>query len=120
MNLLEFKKFYSIRQNYDYVFIPVSSEQFTVNDGVVTIKEEQETHNVRLRWTILSDITYRGAELAIEQLEKVALKWNGEEVDTACTGWFTDKSIQTVLLGSLEQGKNTIEVTLPFGKRTNT
>jgi hypothetical protein len=41
-------------------------------------------------------------------------------VDTAVTGWYVDKSIKTVALPQIKKGENLLEVTLPFGKRTNT
>lgn len=53
MNLLEFKRFYLKKQNYDYVFIPSSlkEDEFTeFSDGVVTIKEEQEVNAITVRY----------------------------------------------------------------------
>ncbi len=35
------------------------------------------------------------------------------------TGWFTDRSIQTVPLGRLQKGSNILELAIPFGKRSN-
>lgn len=53
MNLLEFKRFYLKKQNYDYVFIPSSlkEDEFTeFSDGVVTVKEEQEVNAITVRY----------------------------------------------------------------------
>ncbi|MBO5200631.1 MAG: hypothetical protein J6B93_05055 [Clostridia bacterium] len=83
------------------------------------IEEEPLTHKVHLRFRINSDIVYSGAELAIEDAETLTVRWNGVAVDTAVTGWYVDKSIKTVALPKIKKGENLLEVTLPFGKRTN-
>jgi hypothetical protein len=44
---------------------------------------------------------------------------NGTAVTSRPDGWFTDKSIGTLLLGTLIPGENIIEVELPFGARSN-
>lgn len=83
------------------------------------VKEEPITHTVRLRWHIHSQIDYVGAQLAIEDAEKLTLTWNGREIDNTVTGWYVDKSIKTVALPEIRQGDNVLEALIPFGKRTN-
>ncbi|MBQ7839495.1 MAG: hypothetical protein IJ390_03280 [Lachnospiraceae bacterium] len=83
------------------------------------IAEEPITHTVHLRWHIHSEIEYEGAQLAIEDAERVSLKWNGEPVENAVVGWYVDKSIKTVNLPPIQIGENVLEASIPFGKRTD-
>lgn len=84
-----------------------------------TIKEEPITHTMHLRWEICSEIEYEGAELAIEDAEKLQLKWNGEVISNTVTGWYVDKAIKTVALPVIKKGINILEAAIPFGKRTD-
>lgn len=84
-----------------------------------TVKEEKTEHTVRLRFTVHSEIMVPGARLALEDAELAKLRVNGKSVPTGPEGWYTDKSIGTITLGTLEAGDTVIEVELPFGRRTN-
>ena len=84
------------------------------------IEPETIEHYVTLRFRINSDIEYIGAELALEDAEKAKIALNGEDVAVNITGWYTDKDIKTVPLPEIRRGENILEITLPFGKRTNT
>lgn len=83
------------------------------------IKEVPITHTVHLRFKIQSEIEYTGAQLAIEDAERLVLKWNGEAIANTVTGWYVDKSIKTVSLPVIKAGENILEVSIPFGERTN-
>lgn len=83
------------------------------------IEEEPVTHTVSLRFHISSEISYEGAQLAIEDAERVQITFNGEAVESAVNGWYVDKSIKTVALPVIKSGDNVLEVVIPFGKRTN-
>jgi len=82
-----------------------------------TMPEEKIEHTVRLRWRILSDIEYENAELAIEQIDKVELTWNGEVIEKKVSGWFTDKSIKTVAIPKILKGENILEAIVPISRR---
>jgi hypothetical protein len=84
-----------------------------------TLKEEPITHTIHLRYHIQSEIDCRGIQLAIEDAERVQIKWNGEEVANTVTGWYVDKSLKTVALPPLKKGENILEVSIPFGPHTN-
>lgn len=84
-----------------------------------TVAEEQISHKIHLRFEVRSDIEYAGAKLAIEDVETLEIKWNGEKVANKVTGWYVDKAIKTVALPMVKKGKNILEVSIPFGKRTN-
>ena len=48
------------------------------------------------------------------------MKWNGADVPNTVIGWYADKSIKTIALPTLQKGENILEVSVPFGKNTNT
>lgn len=60
------------------------------------LEEEPFQHTVHPRWRIHSEIHYTGALLAIEDVERIQLKWNGRELSNTVTGWYVDKAIKTV------------------------
>ena len=84
-----------------------------------TVKEEKTEHTVRLRFTVHSEIMVPGAQLALEDASLAKIRVNGKSVPAGPEGWYTDKSIGTIALGTLEAGDTGIEVELPFGRRTN-
>lgn len=84
------------------------------------IAPETIEHYVTLRFRINSEIDYSGAELALEDAEKAKIVFNGNEIANNITGWYTDKDIKTVPLTDIVKGENILEITLPFGTRTNT
>ena len=84
------------------------------------IEPETIEHYITLRFRINSEIEYSGAELALEDAEKAKIIFNGTKIANTITGWYTDKDIKTIALTDIHKGENILEVTLPFGKRTNT
>ena len=84
------------------------------------IEKEEVKHSITLRFTISSEIEYSGALLALEDAEKAKIVFNGEEISNNILGWYVDKDIKTVALSDIKPGDNVLEITLPFGKRTNT
>jgi hypothetical protein len=83
-------------------------------------KQEPIVHTLNLRFRIRSEIEYTGAKLALEDAERVSIKWNGKDVDNTVIGWYADKAIKTVALPKIEKGENTLELAIPFAKHTNT
>ena len=84
-----------------------------------TVKEKKTEHTVRLRFAVHSEIAVPDAKLALEDAELAKIWLNGKLVESGPEGWYTDKSIGTITLGTLEAGDTVIEVELPFGRRTN-
>ena len=83
------------------------------------VPEEPVTHQVSLRFRIESDDDRDGVMLAIEDARNLRITFNGQPVESVPTGWYTDKSIQTLPLPGVRRGINVLEVQIPFGKRTN-
>ncbi len=83
------------------------------------IPESTPEHTVRLRFTVPCTREFHNIRLALEDAESARIFLNGKQVSSCIDGWYVDKSISTVLLGTLQKGDNIIEIILPFGKRTN-
>ena len=78
-----------------------------------------EIHTVSLRFCVQSDIEIPDAMLAVEDAEKVAIIFNGQKVENRITGYFTDEAIETIPLPAIHCGENMLELTFPYGERTN-
>ncbi len=78
-----------------------------------------EKNEIYLKFTFNSEIDYVGAELALENLEKSTVKFNGIAVDTTPTGSYVDREIHKCALPDIITGENVLEVTMPFGIRTD-
>lgn len=84
-----------------------------------TVPDVPAEHTVRLKFRVESNLEVPNVVLALEDAEMARITFNGFPVTARPDGWFTDKSIGTVQLGTLAVGGNVIEVELPFGPRTN-
>lgn len=85
-----------------------------------SVKPEKPVHTVSLKFTVHSEYAAENVMLALEDVEKTDIVFNGKTVNKKIMGYFTDKAISKILLGDLKIGENTIELTLPIGVRTNT
>ena len=83
------------------------------------VKEPRPEHIVKLRFTVRSALDIPNIKMALEDADIAKIWLNGSEITAKPEGWFVDKSIGTVAIGTLPAGENTIEVALPFGRRTN-
>ena len=83
------------------------------------VPEEPPVHTVSLRFRILSEIALPKLALAVEDAEKLRIRWNGADVPNEIRGYYVDKDIKTVDLPGLIRGENLLELTIPFGKRSN-
>jgi len=81
------------------------------------IPEPKPQHVARMRFTLHCAEAFDHVKLALEDAESAEIFLNGKKVLAKPEGYFTDKSIQTVLLGSLKKGENYVEVSVPFGRR---
>ena len=83
------------------------------------VPDEPITHHLRLKFTVRSEMEIKAPQLALEKAESVEIAVNGCLVDNASVGWFVDESIKKVQLPDLPAGDSVIELTLPFGRRSN-
>jgi len=75
--------------------------------------------NCKLIFKVKSEIKAENVYLAMENAEYTEVKLNGKEVPMNIEGYFTDKEIKTVNIGTLEIGENTIEVNTKIGISTS-
>ncbi len=83
------------------------------------VPDEPITHHLRLKFTVHSEMEIKAPQLALEKAENVEIAVNGCPVDNTSVGWFVDESIKKVQLPDLPAGDSVIELTLPFGRRSN-
>ncbi len=83
------------------------------------VPDEPITHHLRLKFTVHCEMEIKAPQLALEKAESVEIAVNGCPVDNASVGWFVDESIKKVQLPDLPAGDSVIELTLPFGRRSN-
>ena len=83
------------------------------------VPDEPITHHLRLKFTVHSEMEIKAPQLALEKAGSVEIAVNGCPVDNASVGWFVDESIKKVQLPDLPAGDSVIELTLPFGRRSN-
>jgi len=79
--------------------------------------EEPPKHTVTLSYKFYSEYEALNTLLATEE-HNGEINLNGVRVDNKVLGYFTDKSIKTILLPQLKKGENIIELTFPIGNRT--
>lgn len=84
------------------------------------IPDEAPTHTLALRFSIDSEVEQGNIRLALENLQKTTIRWNGEPVASQSEGWYVDRDIQTVRLPALKKGKNTLELMMPFEFKIST
>lgn len=84
------------------------------------IPDEAPEHTLSLRFRVHSDIERDDIHLALENLQKTEIRWNGNAVPGKASGWYVDRDIRTVLLPPLKKGENILELTMPFERKVNT
>ena len=85
-----------------------------------TRPHEPARHTLSLRFAFESELRCEGVSLALEDAVQAQIRFNGQPVASRITGYYVDEAIQTVALPPVQQGENILELTLPFGIRTNT
>jgi len=83
------------------------------------VKDKPITHTLSLRFAVNSEIEVEGTLLALEDADIAKITFNGIQVPNEIKGYFTDKSIMTVALPPIKRGENVLEITFPFGEKTN-
>lgn len=76
-------------------------------------------HTVIMKFEVESEIDAAKAEFAAEHLEQAELTVNGKKIALESFGYYVDRSIKTVNIGTLKKGINTITLKMPFGEKAN-
>jgi len=79
----------------------------------------ESKNTLRLRFKIDCSIEVNQPILAMERPENARIYLNGSSIPSKARGWYVDESIQKVPLSKLIKGENILEITLPFGPKTN-
>ncbi len=80
---------------------------------------EVPEHTISLRYRVTSRICGTPVQLGLEHCHDCIITFNGETVSGEKTGWYVDMDIDVIELGSLKEGANVIEVTMPFFSKQN-
>lgn len=80
---------------------------------------QEEPHDLHLKFTVESAMSYEGAMLALENVDHTEICVNGEWIYKEKKGYYIDRSIEKCLLPPLRHGVNTIQLRIPFGRKTN-
>ena len=82
--------------------------------------EENSNHTLELRYIIHSEIdTEDDVYFAYERPELCEFKVNGEAFKPEYEGFYVDECLVKMNIGKLHKGENTIEIKMPFVKKTN-
>lgn len=82
------------------------------------LQQLPEDHTLSLRYSFRSEIVYDGALLAIENPQRCEILFNGKKIDNTPVGWYVDEDIKTIRLPEIPLGESVIQVTMPFGQKT--
>jgi hypothetical protein len=94
---------------------PVRSEAFA---QPWVERDAGASHTLKLRYTFESEIPVSGAELALENAAASKVSLNGAAAG-AVKGWYVDKCIGRVPLPEIRAGTNTLEVSMPYGRKVD-
>ena len=83
------------------------------------IKNVPEDHTLRLRYTIENTTDLSEAMLGMENARKAAIVLNGVQIPSEVCSSYVDDHIDVVALPGLNKGENILEITMPFGQRTD-
>jgi len=79
----------------------------------------ESKNTLRLRFKIDCSIEVNQPIFAMERPENARIYLNGSSIPSKAHGWYVDESIQKVPLSKLIKGENILEITIPFGPKTN-
>ncbi len=95
------------------------SRKQSVAQPWVISNEENSNHTLQLRYTVHSEIDTDDVYFAYERPELCEFKINGKKIEPEYDGWYVDECLVKMNIGKLHKGDNTIEVKMPFSKKTN-
>ncbi|MBS6194055.1 MAG: hypothetical protein KH828_00560 [Clostridiales bacterium] len=76
-------------------------------------------HRLTLKFTVYSEVSLKDLHLALEDASDVEIQINGNHIASEADGWYTDRDIKTVPIGSLCKGSNEIQVSIPYNRKRN-
>lgn len=112
----EYCAYENIRKIYEIVLKELGYSSSCAEAEPWTRGVWKKPHTVELRFEFYSEIELSGARLACENGEESIAALNGTVINMVADGYFTDKSIKTYPLPNIKEGRNVINVTIPFGE----
>ena len=112
----EYRAYENIRKIYRNVLKELGYSPSCAEAEPWTRAAWDKPHTVELKFEFYSEIELSGARLACENGEESLVTLNGTAVNMAADGYFTDKAIKTYPLPNIKEGRNVIDVTIPFGE----
>jgi hypothetical protein len=83
------------------------------------VEQDNSTpHTLRLRYTFDSGLPQTGTKLALENAGATAITLNGA-VASSVQGWYVDRCIGTVALPPIKEGRNVLELKIPYGRKVD-
>lgn len=83
------------------------------------INNNTPTNTLTLKYTFESKIYVENVLLALEYVSGMKIAFNGEQIDKKPSGYYVDKCIKTIDIGSVKIGTNEIVVTMPYHEKAN-
>jgi hypothetical protein len=79
-------------------------------------RDDAAPRRLTLRYTFESETALGGTELALENAALTQITLNGQDA-AAPSGWYADRSIGRVRLPDIQQGRNTLVLSFPYGRK---
>ena len=80
--------------------------------------EPAEEHILKLKYTINSEVMVTESYLALENIGKTEIEFNGKPIEAVSCGKYVDVDIDKVKLPLIKRGENTLILTVKFGPLT--
>lgn len=85
----------------------------------LTGDQKQETHSLLLKYTISAQTDVDKVDLALEDLERAEVCFNGKPINPTEYDHYLDDTIYRIRLGCLNRGENILQVRYKFDTNTN-
>lgn len=78
-------------------------------------------HGLTLRYSFEAEFCTKDVDVALELPENALIRFNGRSLDTekAANGFYVDAAIRRFRLGKTRKGRNTLEISFPYGPGVN-
>jgi hypothetical protein len=75
--------------------------------------------SLELKFIIRTDVDVPASQLALEDVETVDVRLDGQSVSRGITGWWVDEAFKTIALPPIARGEHELTITIPFTRKTN-
>jgi hypothetical protein len=75
-------------------------------------------HRVSWRFQVVCEASVAAPKLVLENAAACSLRLDGRAIPSQVDGWWVDEALHTVPLPDLSPGRHTLEVSMPYGRRS--